>query len=140
MKKYSKQREAILNFLTQSKDHPTADVVYQAVRKRYPSISLGTIYRNLSLFVKEGRICSLFPGDGKEHFDGMIQPHYHLYCKQCQKVMDLDFPYQAEITQTAQRSFSGVLETHQTCFFGLCPECAEISMKKEKDNYEEVCM
>lgn len=130
MRKYSKQREAILGFLTQSKDHPTADVVYQEVRKEYPNISLGTVYRNLALFVKEGQACSLFPGDGKEHFDGTVQPHYHLYCKNCLRVMDLDLPYQAEITHTAQRSFSGVLETHQICFYGLCPQCAE-NLKKE---------
>ena len=140
MRKYSKQREAILNFLTQSKDHPTADVIYEEIRKEYPNISLGTVYRNLSLFVEEGPACSLTPGDGKEHFDGTVQPHYHFYCRKCRQVMDLDFPYQTEITQTAQRSFCGVLETHQTCFFGLCPKCAEISKKKEKNNYEKICM
>lgn len=140
MRKYSKQREAILNFLTQRKDHPTADVIYEEIRKDYPNISLGTVYRNLSLFVEEGQACSLFPGDGKEHFDGMTQPHYHFYCRKCRQVMDLDLPYQTEITQTAQRSFPGVLDSHQTCFFGLCPKCAEISRKKEKEDYEKICM
>lgn len=140
MRKYSKQREAILNFLTKRKDHPTADVVYQEIRKEYPNISLGTVYRNLALFVKEGQAYSLFPGDGKEHFDGTVQPHYHFYCRNCRSVMDLDFPYQAEITHTAQRTFSGVLETHQTCFLGLCSKCAEKSNQKGDEKYEEICM
>ncbi len=133
MKKYSKQREAILNFLAKRKDHPTADVIYQEIRKEYPNISLGTVYRNLSLFVKEGIICSLFPGDGREHFDGTVQPHYHLYCKYCHQVMDLELPYNAEITQAAQRNFSGILETHRTCFYGFCPECAEKLNQKEME-------
>lgn len=140
MKKRSKQREAILNFLAKRKDHPTADVIYQEIRKEYPSISLGTVYRNLSLFVKEGQVCSLFPGDGKEHFDGTIQPHYHFYCKACQQVMDLDLPYDTVLTQTAQRKFPGILETHQICFYGLCSECAENLNQKERIKDEKVCM
>lgn len=124
-RKYSKQREAILNFLAKRKDHPTADVIYQEVRKEFPNISLGTVYRNLALFHEEKRIFSLHPGDGKEHFDGNNQDHYHFFCNHCQKVLDLNLPYQEEINEKAQHDFSGVIETHRTCFYGLCPDCAK---------------
>lgn len=125
MRRSSKQREAIQTFLESRKDHPTADVVYGEIRKEYPNISLGTVYRNLALFVKEGQACSLFPGDGKEHFDGTANPHYHFYCRNCGSVLDLELPYQPEITHTAQRAFPGVVDTHQICFYGLCSRCAE---------------
>ena len=75
--KYSRQREAIRNFLCSRKDHPTAEVVYENLRKEYPKISLGTVYRNLSLLVELGEAIK-FPGlDGQDHFDGNAMPHYH---------------------------------------------------------------
>ncbi len=124
-KKYSRQREAILNFLAKRKDHPTADVIYEEVRKEYPNISLGTVYRNLALFQKEKQILTLHTGDGKDHFDGNPQDHYHFFCEQCQRLLDLEIPYQKEIDTLAQGQFQGVLSGHSTCFHGLCPECAK---------------
>ena len=46
---YSRQRESIKDFLSTRKDHPTADTIYMNIRKQFPNISLGTIYRNLNL-------------------------------------------------------------------------------------------
>ena len=57
--KYSRQRESIKEFLMTRKDHPTADVVYENVKKIYPNISLGTVYRNLSLLSDLGEIQKL---------------------------------------------------------------------------------
>ena len=68
--KYSRQRESIKEFLMTRKDHPTADVVYENVRKIYPNISLGTVYRNLSLLSELGEIQKLSNFGGADHFDG----------------------------------------------------------------------
>ena len=57
--KYSRQREAIKSFLMTRKDHPTADVVYENVRKEFPNISLGTVYRNLTLLSDMGELLRL---------------------------------------------------------------------------------
>ena len=54
--RYSKQRESIKNYLCGREDHPTADMIYTSIREEYPNISLGTIYRNLSLLVEIGEI------------------------------------------------------------------------------------
>lgn len=124
-RKYSRQREAILNFLATRKDHPTADVIYQEIRKEFPNISLGTVYRNLALFHEENKILTLHPGDGKEHFDGNTQEHYHFFCDKCQKVLDLDIPYQTEVDTLAQGQFKGQIRHHRTNFYGLCPDCAQ---------------
>lgn len=124
-RKYSRQREAILNFLATRKDHPTADVIYQEVRKEFPNISLGTVYRNLALFHEERKVLALHPGDGKEHFDGNTQEHYHFFCEDCGKVLDLDIPYQKEMDTLAQGHFQGKINYHRTCFYGLCPDCAK---------------
>ena len=77
--KYSKQRTVIKEFLQTRKDHPTADVVYNAVRKDYPNISLGTVYRNLMLLSEIGEIQKLRVGDGLEHFDADIANIIILY-------------------------------------------------------------
>lgn len=61
--KYSRQREMIKDFLMTRKDHPTADIVYMNVRKQNPNISLGTVYRNLTLLADIGEIARLRVGD-----------------------------------------------------------------------------
>ena len=75
--KHSKQRDAIKNFLMTRKDHPTADVVYTKVREEFPNISLGTVYRNLTLLSEIGEITRIRVGDGIDHFDADISLHYH---------------------------------------------------------------
>ena len=88
--KYSRQREAIKDFLMTRKDHPTADVVYENIKKIYPNISLGTVYRNLSLLSEIGEIQKLSNFGGADHFDGCVTPHCHFMCKECGQVLDLE--------------------------------------------------
>ena len=89
MRNYSKQREAILKVLHNSKSHPTAAQVYTEVRKEIPNISLGTVYRNLALLVEDGEILSVTVGDGNDHFDGDNSFHLHLHCKKCGSITDV---------------------------------------------------
>ena len=80
---YSRQREEIVHFLKTRKDHPTAEVVYENVRMVYPKISLGTVYRNLTLLSETGEILRLRLGDGVDHFDADTSEHYHVICNSC---------------------------------------------------------
>lgn len=70
--KYSRQRESIKEFLMTRTDHPTADTVYHQLRKIYPNISLGTVYRNLALLADIGEIQKICTGDGADRFDGQV--------------------------------------------------------------------
>ena len=67
-RKYSRQRELIKEFLMTRKDHPTADIIYQNVRNENPNISLGTVYRNLTLLAKDGEIRRLERGGRHRSF------------------------------------------------------------------------
>ena len=87
-RKHSRQRDSILQFLMTRKDHPTADIIYMNVRQRNPSISLGTVYRNLTLLAENGEIKRLNMGDGVDHFDADTSPHYHLFCEKCGGVVE----------------------------------------------------
>ena len=70
--KYSRQREAIKDFLAHSHEHPTADIVYMNLRESFPNISLGTVYRNLSLLSEMGQIQKISMKDGADRFDGTV--------------------------------------------------------------------
>ncbi len=121
--KYSRQREAIKDFLMTRKDHPTADVVYENVRKEFPNISLGTVYRNLTLLSDKGELLRLRMGDGIDHFDATVTPHYHFICNHCGRVIDLDLDEIPSIDKIADASFDGKVEGHVTYFYGTCADC-----------------
>jgi len=121
--KYSRQREAIKEFMMTRKDHPTADIVYMNVRKEFPNISLGTVYRNLTLLSDMGELLRLRIGDGVDHFDATITPHYHFICKDCGAVIDLDLPIMHSIDTVADESFGGRIDGHVTYFYGTCQHC-----------------
>ena len=80
---YSRQRESIKQYLMSTKEHPTAEVVYQHVREEFPKISLGTVYRNLTLLVDMGEAKKISTGDGTDRFDGDTSAHSHYYCRCC---------------------------------------------------------
>ena len=121
--KYSRQREAIKNFLMTRKDHPTADVVYANVRQEYPNISLGTVYRNLSLLAELGEIMKISTGSGPDRFDGNPLPHYHFLCRKCDGGSDLEMENVDIITEKANEKFGGIVEGHMTYFYGVCENC-----------------
>ncbi len=123
--KRSKQRETIKDFLMTRKDHPTADVVYMNVRQQLPNISLGTVYRNLTLLADIGEIQRLRVGDGVDHFDADISNHSHFVCTECGKVIDLEMDSIDHINEIAAEHFSGRIAGHVTYFYGTCEDCTD---------------
>lgn len=134
--RYSRQREAIKEFLMTRKDHPTADLVYQNVRQEFSNISLGTVYRNLTLLSDIGEIQRLRLGDGTDHFDADISDHYHFICSDCGRVIDLPAASADAISEAvntaARENFDGEINGHVAYFYGTCPEC--IAGKKSKSS------
>ena len=128
MLKYSRQREAIKTFLAGRYDHPTAETVYLGIKEEFPNISLGTVYRNLSLLSDIGEIQKLSTGIGPDRFDGNAKPHYHFICKHCGQVIDLKMQGLEHINLLAQHEFPGIIEGHSVFFYGSCEEC----MRQEK--------
>ena len=122
-RRMTKQRQAIINMLAKSKEHPTAEMIYAAVRQELPDISLGTVYRNLNLLVGSGEIQKLSFGDGADHFDARTAPHYHFVCRCCHQVSDLPMGLLTEIDHLAQRYYDGKVESHATTFYGVCGDC-----------------
>lgn len=123
MRKYSRQREVIKEFLKDRTDHPTADMIYTGVRQEIPNISLGTVYRNLMLLSEEGEISRLTVGDGTVHFDPNTSEHTHFVCSHCGCVQDLTVPDTKELNEAAGSLFSGKITGHRLIFTGLCEKC-----------------
>lgn len=121
--KYSRQREAIKDFLCNSCEHPTADTVYLSVKQEFPNISLGTVYRNLNLLAELGDAIKITTPNGGVHFDGRTAPHYHFLCKNCGKVIDLNLEELKCINDAAGENFDGVIESHSMMFYGTCKDC-----------------
>ena len=122
--KYSRQREAIRNFLMTRRDHPTADVVYSSVRDEFPNISLGTVYRNLTLLADRGEISRLRLGDGADHVDADTSPHYHFVCTDCGKVIDLDLDSIRSMDVLNGQDVDGnLIAGNVTYFYGTCSAC-----------------
>ena len=125
MLKYSRQRESIKNFLDGRYDHPTAETVYLGIKEEYPNISLGTVYRNLSLLADMGEILKISTDNGPDRFDGNTAPHYHFFCKECGSVIDLEMESIEHINVIAGHKFGGQIEGSVTHFFGSCPDCVK---------------
>ncbi|MCP1102384.1 Fe2+ or Zn2+ uptake regulation protein [Aequitasia blattaphilus] len=126
--KYSKQRAYIKEYLMQTEEHPTADTVYLHMRKQFPNISLGTVYRNLNLLADMGEIIKITTENGGVRFDKVSVPHYHVICTKCGKVDDLmltqkDFD---ELDKKASKSYSGEINTHAVVFYGVCEDCLRV--------------
>ncbi len=126
MIKFSRQRESIKNNLMGRTDHPTAETVYSDIRQEYPNISLGTVYRNLSLLADLGEIQKISTENGPDRFDGNPKPHYHFFCTNCNSVLDLKMKNIDLINVIAAEEFAGLIEGHITRFYGLCPECKKL--------------
>ena len=124
--KYSRQRASIKEYLSNTREHPTADTVYLHVREEFPNISLGTVYRNLNLLADIGEAIKISTPNGGDRFDGRTDPHYHVVCTCCGNVSDLEMSEEQihYINQLANDNFDGSIESHTTLFYEICAECA----------------
>ena len=121
--KYSKQREEIKHYLKMRKDHPTADQIYAAMREKMPNISLGTVYRNLTVLADNGEILRLRIGDCADHFDYDTSLHYHFVCDKCGAVSDLKMKSIDSVMNSASEDFAGKIEGYSIYFYGTCEKC-----------------
>ena len=120
--KHSRQRDCIKEFLMSRKDHPTADMVYAHVREEFPHISLGTVYRNLSLLSEIGEIRKI-TCNGPDRFDADTSAHYHFTCTSCGCVEDLEFTKKPDFSDVMPVNFSGEITEINLDFSGVCGAC-----------------
>ncbi|MBL7130370.1 MAG: transcriptional repressor [Candidatus Omnitrophica bacterium] len=127
----TKQRQKILELLVNSKSHPTADWIYQKLKKKFKNLSLGTVYRNLRILKEKGQIWELNFGTGFSRFDAIGHSHYHFICSSCQNIYDIKIPPMKELDDRVMQITGFRILSHRLVFFGLCDVC---KLKKQKNN------
>src|SRR5208282_1383869 len=121
----SRQRERILELLRSTESHPTASWLYSKLRKDFPNLSLGTIYRNIGILIQQGLISRIAFGSVFDRLDANMKPHYHFICENCGSIIDLDVPPDATINAIPDESVGFKVVRHEIEFYGWCPKCSK---------------
>ena len=119
-----RKRNAILSYLQQTTAHPSAEMIFTDLKPQIPDLSMGTVYRNLTLFKQQGLVSSVATVSGVERFDGNTEPHVHFICSECDAVIDLNDMEVPETLRGAAAACSGGKITDcQLSFTGVCRDC-----------------
>ena len=121
------QRMAILDYLEGNKEHPSADDIYKAVSKRFPTMSFATVYNTLSALKNRGRLLELTIDPDKKRFDPDTSPHHHLMCIKCKQILDVQMNYRVALPDSDFEIIGNHIE-----FYGICPKCKEKKSKRHE--------
>jgi Fe2+ or Zn2+ uptake regulation protein len=118
------QRQVIYETVIASHGHHSPESIYDAVRRRIPSISLATVYNNLRLFIESGLLREVTPHAATLRVDGNLEPHHHLVCSRCKMVQDIegDFVDYKKLSRQVRGGFD--LKRPLVEVFGLCRRCS----------------
>ena len=120
------QRLAVLKILASSSEHPTVESIYEHVKKEFPTTSLATVYKTVSVLKRMNEVLELGFPDGSNRYDGKRPfPHPHMVCTQCQEILDPDLSSLRELTEEIGKETGYKILFHRLDFFGLCPKCRE---------------
>ncbi len=122
--KPSLQRLAILKYLLQSKKHPTADMIYGELKGELPTLSKATVYNTLNLLSELGAVREVSIGMQERRFEGIIEPHGHLVCRECGKLHDVELGAKI-IKRSMQVPCEHSLEGVDIYFSGVCKDCVK---------------
>ena len=123
MKRNTIQSSLVLETVRKLQCHATADEVYNEIIKTYPTISRGTVYRNLQRLCETGEIRKREIPDGADRFDHLCDDHYHIRCVKCGRVFDVDMEYIPNLEQSVRDAHGFSFTGHDIVFKGICPEC-----------------
>jgi Fur family peroxide stress response transcriptional regulator len=123
------QRIAVLKILAISENHPSVEMIYEKVRRDFPTTSIATIYKTIHLLKQINEVLELGFPDGSNRYDGKKPfPHPHVICVRCQKIIDPDLESLKDMTAEVADETGFDILTHRLDFFGICGDC-----KKKKD-------
>lgn len=124
--KLTPQRLAIFDYLNGNTDHPSAEDIYEAVSRKFPTMSFATVYNTLETLRKRGEILELNIESGRKRFDPNPHPHHHLICIRCKRIVDVHSEFQLALSSKDRADFE-IVGNHVE-FYGLCGQC-----KKKRD-------
>lgn len=123
--KKSRQRERILELLQGTKSHPSADWIYERLKKDFKNLSMGTVYRNLGILIDQGFVIKIDFGSTFDRFDANVSRHYHFVCEKCGAISDVEMPFDDTLNRKAGRAGNFEVRNHRIEFFGICEKCGK---------------
>lgn len=118
------QRLAILKVLAESKGHPSVEAIYAQVKPTFPTTSLATIYKNITVLKELGQVLELGFSDDSNRYDGnKPYDHPHVVCIRCKRILDPDVAALKDMAQELMAKTGFVITRHRLDFFGICPDC-----------------
>ena len=118
------QRIAVLRILALSHGHPSVEQIYEQVKIDFPTTSLGTVYKTVTLLKELNEVLELGFPEGSNRYDGNNPyPHPHLICTKCKKIMDPDLASLEGVTKELISETGFQISSHRLDFFGICPDC-----------------
>ncbi len=132
------QRLAILRELADTTSHPSVETVYAAVKPTFPTTSLATVYKTVALLKELGEAVEIGFGDGSNRYDvRMPEPHPHIVCMQCRRIIDADLEPLSHLAESLAQSTGFQILTHRVDFYGLCPECRKTADHRSDADAEQ---
>jgi Fur family peroxide stress response transcriptional regulator len=123
IRRQTKQLDLIWNEISHDTSHPTADQIYERVKKKIPNISLGTVYRNLQKLEAEGQL-QVLTLDRTQHFDPLVDRHHHFICKSCWRVYDVFADGEQEARPSCPSPKGFTVTSRQSSWYGTCQSCS----------------
>ncbi len=118
------QRLAIVRTLAVSLDHPSVDDIFEKIKVNFPTTSLATVYKTITVVKELGEVLELEFSNGQNRYDGNNPyPHPHLICVECKKIIDANLGSFSHLTQELVSGTGYNIISHRLDFFGICPEC-----------------
>jgi Fe2+ or Zn2+ uptake regulation protein len=118
----TRQRRVVYETIKNTQTHPTADWIFEQVRTTLPKISLGTVYRNLSVLKDEGMVREIYGNDRRAHYDALTLPHAHFICSECGGIWDVHG--EIDIDWRSLKELVGCEVTEKRIeFAGTCAAC-----------------
>jgi Fur family peroxide stress response transcriptional regulator len=126
----TKQREAVLQVIRESENHLTAGEIFEAARRRLPSISYATVYNSLKYLREAGMVNEIsFGGAGASRYDRETERHDHALCTACGKLVDFDLTVTSAVVRAAARKTRFKPESIHLTLRGLCPDCNQTNVR-----------
>jgi len=121
----TKQRDLVLLIVERLGSHPTAEMIFDEVRKELPGTSLSTVYRNLGILTNQGDIVAVRSPGRKTHYDHNTKEHNHIKCSVCGRVSDVDID-SSILNEYKLEDVSGyAVDEIYVNIVGICPQCIE---------------
>ena len=117
------QRQAVLEVIRESENHLTASEIFEAARRRRPTISYATVYNSLRYLKEAGLVDEISFGNGASRYDRVTERHDHAICTSCGKLVDFDLDVTDDLIRTAARRSRFKPESLHLTLRGLCPDC-----------------